>query len=252
MTEHRLFGVRLHSTSREEASELVLTPAAAPRIVVTPNAVILERCRTSPELRALVNHADLSLPDGMGAVMAARHAGLPIRERVAGIEFGEALLSKAAARGLRVYLLGGKPGVAARAGERLAARHAGLCIVGTHDGYFPMGGEEERRLLEELCVCSPHILLVCLGFPLQETWMLRHKASLSGLWVMAGLGGSLDVWAGDCRRAPAVLSRVGLEWAWRMGLQPRRMRDLPILLRFLRHATEDAAETKRQNPEKPN
>ncbi len=232
-----LFGVRVHAADQASALTLALTPRKEPFVVVTPNAVMLEKCRRTPALAQLLNRADLALPDGAGVLMAARRAGTPLPARVAGIEFGEALIRQAAEEGLRVFLLGGRPGVAARAGEALRARYPKLFLCGAEHGYFQKSGEEDRAVTARIRAASPQILLVCFGFPSQEEWMLSHRAAFPGLGVMAGLGGSLDVWAGDCRRAPTWLSHMGLEWAFRMGLQPRRMKDLPTLVRFAWHAS---------------
>ena len=81
--------------------------------------------------------------------------------------------------------------------------------------------------------CRPDVLFVCFGFPAQEKWIAEHLDVLSDVRVIAGLGGSLDVWAGNLRRAPALFSRMGLEWAWRMMRQPKRLRGLPAIIRFV-------------------
>ena len=86
-------------------------------------------------------------------------------------------------------------------------------------------------MLAQIGASHPDLLFVCMGFPRQEEWIAAHRASLIGVRVVVGLGGSLDVWAGRVRRAPRLLSRVGLEWAWRMMLEPKRLRGLPALLR---------------------
>ncbi len=228
----RVCGVEIDDLTAEEAVAAALVQTEGPAVVFTPNAVMLDACRREPELAELLSSATLSLADGVGVLRAARRAGTPLRERVAGIDFGERLLAAAARRGLRVFLLGGRPGVAAEAAERLTARFSGLSVCGVQDGYFEKQGEADRAVLEKLLAARPDILFVCFGFPLQERWIAAHLPALSGLRVVAGLGGSLDVWAGKLRRAPAFLSRMGLEWAWRMLCEPRRLRNLPALVRI--------------------
>ncbi len=200
--------------------------------VVTPNALMLEACRREPALRELLNSASLVLPDGAGVLQAAKRQGMPLRERIAGIDFGEALLERAAARGERVFLLGGADGVAPLAAERLRERYEGLCICGAYWGYFEKDGEEGRQVIGMIRACRPSILLVGMGFPLQEQWMRDCLPFLPSVRVAAGLGGSLDVWAGLRRRAPELWRRHGMEWAWRMLSEPRRLRDLPRLISF--------------------
>ncbi len=224
-------GVRIDRVTREEAVERALAPMDEPSFVVTPNAIMLDACRRDPSLASLLNRSALSLADGAGVLWAARRQDTPLECRVAGIEFGEALLERAAKEGLRVFLLGGGEGVATAAAERLCERMPSLQICGTYWGYFERGGEEERRLLSIIRSTHPDILFVCLGFPLQERWIVEHLDFLRDLRVIAGLGGSLDVWSGNLRRAPRIVSRCGMEWAWRMLRQPSRLRGLPAIFR---------------------
>jgi len=230
-----LCGVAIDNITPQEAVERALAKEGEPCFTVTPNAVILEKCRRDPALAALCNRANLSLADGAGVLLAAKRQGTPLCARVAGIDFGEALLARAAREHLRVFLIGGREGVANAAADRLCKRHAGLCVVGTCWGYFQKGGEEDERVSAAVCAARPDILLVCMGFPLQEEWIASHLHRFPSVRVAVGLGGALDVWAGEVKRSPAVLARVGLEWAWRMAREPRRLRELPTLVRFALH-----------------
>lgn len=232
MSAIKIDGVRIDNVTLSEAVEAALAKRGAPCFVVTPNAVMLEACGKETRLADLLNLADLSLPDGRGVLMAAGRQGQALRERVAGIEFGEALLARASVDGARVFLLGGGEDVAQEAAKRLCVRFPNLRICGTCWGYFDRTGEEDRRLTEIIRACRPDILLVCMGFPLQEEWIASHISLLGDVRVVAGLGGSLDVWAGRIKRAPTAVSRMGMEWAWRMIGEPKRMKKLPALMRF--------------------
>ena len=232
MKEITLCGVRIDNVTPEEAVARALAPGEAPCVTVTPNALMLEACRRSPHHAALLNRATLSLPDGAGVLRAAARKGTPLRTRVAGIDFGFAILAKAEEQGLPVFLLGGAPGVAAEAAGQLRHRFPRLWICGTHHGYFAKEGSEDRAVVEQIRAAAPRILVVCFGFPLQEEWIDQHRAEFPSLRLMAALGGSLDVWAGRVKRAPALLSSHGMEWAWRMLCQPRRLKDLPRLIHF--------------------
>ncbi len=231
MSHIHLCGVRIDNLTLPRALSLALSEAAEPCRVVTPNALMLDACRKDPTCAELLNRASLSLPDGAGILIAAKRAHTPLQGRVAGIDFGEGLLREAANRGLRVFLLGGREGVAARAAENLTARDPRLKICGTYWGYFGEHDEEQERLRFVLSQAKPDILFVCLGFPRQEKWMEENFPYLSGVRVMAALGGSLDVWAGESRRAPQLLQRMGGEWAWRMAHEPRRLAGFPALAR---------------------
>jgi N-acetylglucosaminyldiphosphoundecaprenol N-acetyl-beta-D-mannosaminyltransferase len=225
-------GVRIDNVTLEQGVKAALRERSHPCVVTTPNAVMLDVCRKDRSLRELLNRSTLSLADGAGVLLAAKRQKTPLCERVAGIEFGEALLGVAAREGLRVFLLGGKSGVAERAAERLRERYTGLCIAGTQDGYFQKSGGENARVTDKIAASEADILFVCLGFPLQERWINENLPSLGGLRIIAALGGSLDVWAGNVSRAPKLISHMGLEWAWRMMREPKRLRHLPALIRF--------------------
>ena len=227
----RLCGVEFDNVTMQEAVERALQETGEPCVVFTPNAVMLDACRNDAAVREVLNCASLSLADGAGVIKLARRRGMPLKERAAGIDFGEALLKRAAEEGLRTFLLGGGEGIAARAAECLRRLYPSLCICGTSWGYFDQVGEENRQILSRIRASRTDILFVCMGFPLQERWILDNLASLADVRVIAGLGGSLDVWSGSIRRAPAVVSKVGMEWAWRMMREPRRMKQLPALVR---------------------
>ena len=227
-----IFGVRIDSITREEAVDRALSSADGPCTVTTPNALILEACRKNRALGELLCRFTLSLPDGAGVLRAAKQLGKPLPCRIAGIEFGEALLQRAAEDDLRVFFLGGREGVAVRAAARMRTLYPTLSVCGTRHGYGLEQQEASERLLLHLHQCRPDLLFVCLGFPLQEQWIAKHLSALSGIRVIAGLGGSLDVWAGDVARAPHRWQKLGLEWAWRMRKQPQRIKKLPSLLRF--------------------
>ena len=191
-------------------------------LVFTPNLEMLASAREDPTRRALLLRADLLIPDGIGAVLLS---GGRIGRRIPGIELGERLLAEAADHGYRVALLGGRPGVAARAARKLRKTHAGLRIVFTHDGYF--GENELPRVTETLRRTSPELLFVCTGFPRQELLLTRVADGLPTLRLGICLGGSLDVWSGTVRRAPRPFRLIGLEWLWRTLRDPSR---LPRLL----------------------
>ena len=197
-------------------------------IVVTPNPEIVMAAREDPELRELLEQAELVLPDGIGIIHGARILGTPLREKLPGVDFADRLMARLGKEGGSVYLLGAKPGVAELAAQRLAAKHPGLRIAGTHHGYF----QEDGPVVEAVNAARPDLLLVCLGCPKQEKWMFRHRAELD-VGLMAGLGGSLDVFAGVVRRAPPVFQKLGLEWFYRLCREPRRIGRMMKLPAFL-------------------
>ena len=196
--------------------------------IVTPNPEIVWMCRDDAKLKETIERADLVLPDGIGIVYGARILGRPLKEKIPGIDFISGLFQRMAERGKTVFLLGAKPGIAQRAGAELMAKYPGLTVCGVHDGYF----KEDGPVIEEINQAAPDLLLVCLGAPKQEYWMAENRDKLQ-VKLMAGLGGSLDVFAGEVKRAPVFFQKLGLEWFHRLLKEPwriKRMTKLPMFL----------------------
>lgn len=213
--------------------------------VFTPNPVMLENAVRDPDFHAVLRRAELKLPDGVGVVLAARLLGEGRLCRLSGVDMARGVLALAAKRGYRVFLLGGRAGVAEEAARRLKARLPRLCVCGTRSGYFSAG--ESAAVLEQIRRSRADILLVCLGSPRQETWIDRNREALGGVRLFMALGGTLDVFAGRVRRAPVFVQSVGLEWLWRMALEPRRFRDLPKMVAFSRRTLEKSFENIRKS-----
>lgn len=212
--------------------ERMLAEPARPRVIVTPNSLSVLRATRDPALFSAYMRADLVLPDGIGVVWASRWLRGPLSERVTGVDLAEAILPIAARSRIPIFLLGGRPGVAKRAGARLAERFPGLPIVGTRDGYFTDAGEIHRAIE----VARPGLLFVGMGVPRQERFMMRHAEGTYGP-VMIGLGGALDLFAGDRQRAPRAWRRLGLEWLYRIVQEPRRIGAAWAILQFILRAT---------------
>ena len=225
-----ILGVGFDNVTMDEAlargEELLCSEGA--HYVVTPNPEIVETCRADAAANAAVNGADLVLPDGIGIVYGAKILHQPLRGRVPGIEFGTGMIERCAKLGKSVYLLGAKPGVAEQAAENLKNRFPGLVIAGTHDGYF----KEDAPIAAEIKASGADMALVCLGAPKQELWMQRNAPRLR-VGLMAGLGGSLDVFAGNVKRAPKFFQKLGLEWFYRLIKEPKRIGRMMKLPKFL-------------------
>ena len=196
--------------------------------VVTPNAEIAYEAAHDDSFRQLLNGACMVLPDGAGVILGAKILGTPIREKVAGIEFGDAVCEMLAKTGGSAYLLGGKPGVAEAAAEKLKEKHPGLKICGTADGYF----QDEGPVIEKINAVKPDVLFVCLGAPKQEKFMKTHMDELD-VHLMLGLGGSLDGYAGIAKRAPQWMINLSLEWLYRLIKDPKRLGRMMRLPKFV-------------------
>ncbi len=204
--------------------------ARASKIVVTPNAEILQMFHRDPAVREALLQADYVVPDGVGVLMAAKRLGTPLKEKVAGIELATHLLERSAAEGKRVYFLGARPGVAEAAKRRMEEKLPGLQIVGLRDGYFKP--EEEPEIIAEINRLDVDMLFVCLGAPRQELWMAKNRPALK-IGVMLGLGGTLDVLGENVRRAPRWMIRLRLEWLYRIAMEPKRISRVARLPFFL-------------------
>ncbi len=207
-----------------------LMDTAGAHYVVTPNPEIVETCRQDGEAMEAVNGADLVLADGIGVIYGAKLLGTPLKGRVTGIGFAQGLMERMAGGGRSLYLLGAKPGVAERAAENLARQYPGLQIAGTHDGYF----SEDGPVTEDIRASGADVVFVCLGAPKQEKWM-RRNGEAAGVHLMVGLGGCLDVFSGEVKRAPAVFQKLGLEWLYRLAANPSRIGRMVKLPLFLIH-----------------
>ena len=225
-----ILGVAFDNVTMAEAVDraMALLAREGPHLVVTPNAEIVQQARSDPEFAALIAQADLVLPDGVGVVYASRILGRPLKARVPGVDFASALMDAMAKAGKRLFLLGAKPGVAEEAARRLAGQHPGLIVCGTHDGYF----QEDAPVVHAIRAARADVVFVCLGAPKQEKWAAAHGAD-TGARLFVGLGGSLDVFAGQVERAPEGWQKLGLEWLYRTIRQPSRLRRVAKLPLFL-------------------
>ena len=219
----RILGVRVDNVTMEEALARIAAFVAAgtPHQVVTVNPEFVMTARRLPAFRAVLNRADLALPDGVGLLWAARRLGTPLRERVAGSDLVPLLAQQAARHGHRLFLLGAAPGVAERAAQRLAAMAPGLQIAGTYAGSPAV--EEEAGIVRRVRDAQPHILLVAYGAPQQDFWIARNLQRLE-VPVAMGVGGAFDFLAGVVPRAPRWVRERGFEWLYRLARQPWRWR----------------------------
>ncbi len=225
-----VLGVGFDDVTMEEAVERALELISGGRsdYVVTPNPEIVWLCRKDPGLKDIISQAALVLPDGIGVIYGAKILKRPLKEQVAGTDFAEKLMERMSKTGKSVFFLGAKPGVAELAAKKLASKYPGLVFAGTADGYF----KDDRPVIAQINAVKPDFLLVCLGAPKQERWMAANREELN-IGIMAGLGGSLDVFAGTVKRAPLKWRERHLEWLYRLLKEPRRitrMMKLPLFL----------------------
>lgn len=233
-----LHGVSINTLDRASAEEFIAEQLKKdggdlPRAIFTPNAEMVFRAARDPRLADLLNSGDLNTPDGIGVIWASKHMGYSLPERIAGIDLGEYAVSYCAERGYKVFLLGGADGVAERAAEKLVEKYPDLLVCGTHHGYFTHDSLENEEVIKTISQAAPDLLIVCLGFPRQESWIMANRYRLPYVKLMIALGGSLDVWSGHVRRAPAAIQRLRLEWLWRVLREPSRLPRAAALPKFV-------------------
>jgi N-acetylglucosaminyldiphosphoundecaprenol N-acetyl-beta-D-mannosaminyltransferase len=232
----RVLGVRVDCTDMDAALERIeeLVDAGGHHLVATVNPEFVMRARRDREFARVLESADLCLADGTGVVWAARRQGCSIKGPVTGVDLIPPLAALCARRSFRLFLLGAAPGVAADLASGLRAGNPGL-EVAAHSGSPDSSSDAETLGL--IHDHRPHVLLVAYGAPNQELWIDRLRDRL-GVALAMGVGGSFDYLTGRVPRAPRWMRQAGMEWLFRLGSQPWRIRRMAVLpayaLRVLR------------------
>ena len=230
MEKIKILGVEISKVNMDEAVETLwkFREEGGNHVVFTPNPEFVYRAYHDEEFRNKLNSADLTLPDGIGLVYAAKIIGTPLKCRVPGFEACVRIIQDAVEKNASIYILGGKPGVAELAKENLERDYPGIKIAGVQDGYF----KDDNEVIEKINSVSPDFLLVCTGCPKQENWIYEYKDRLN-VKVTIGAGGTVDVLSGTVKRAPAFFCKTGLEWFYRLITQPSRIGRMMNLPKFL-------------------
>ncbi|MBI4559341.1 MAG: WecB/TagA/CpsF family glycosyltransferase [Candidatus Hydrogenedentes bacterium] len=221
-----LFGIPMSCVTFQDVCRLIARQIRdrQPGFVVTPNVDHICRFQRDPSFREAYRNAWLVLPDGVPLIWVARWLGVPLRQKLSGSDLVPWLSEFAAAKGYSVFFFGAAEGVAEDCADRLRRRWPGLRVAGVYSP--PLGFEldpaELARALHRIRASAPDICFVALGSPKQELWLHQYTQEL-GVPVIIGVGAGLDFAAGRLRRAPIWVQRMGLEWFWRLALEPRRL-----------------------------
>lgn len=193
-------------------------------LVLNVNAHCLNLCYEDAALRAFFNGAEVVFCDGAGVMLAARVLGGRIPERITYADWAWHLAAFAAAEGFSLFFLGARPGVAQAAAQKLKERHPDLEIAGVRHGYFDhaAGSQENEAVVEEINAAAPDILLVGLGMPLQERWLMDIRERIDAGAILTG-GAVFDYVSGRLDRGPRLLTASGFEWLARLLAEPRRL-----------------------------
>jgi N-acetylglucosaminyldiphosphoundecaprenol N-acetyl-beta-D-mannosaminyltransferase len=217
-------GVPLDNLDAAEAADRIENFASegGPHYVATANVNFIVTANRDPEFMEVVRMADLITPDGMPVVWASQKLGAPLKERVTGVDLVYSLAGRAEKKGLRLFFLGGGPGVGREAVSRLKARHPGLHAASFSPDFDPLLEMKNYEILARIRDFEPHVLFVSLGAGKAEKWMRMNALRLE-VPVSMGVGAAVDFVSGRRSRAPLWMQRRGLEWVHRGLQEPRRL-----------------------------
>ena len=226
-----ILGVYIDTITKEKLNEKIenLLNSKQQTKIFTPNPEIIIKAQKDKKTKDILNSATISIPDGTGVIWGAKMLGTPLPERLTGIDTAEFILMLAVKNKLSVFLLGAADGIAKEAKHMLEKKYKNLNICGIHNGFFDIKGKHNDNIIAQINNSGADILFVCMGSPRQETWITENIEKLVSVRLAIGLGGSLDVWSGRFKRAPVIFRKLALEWLWRMILEPKRIKFLPII-----------------------
>jgi N-acetylglucosaminyldiphosphoundecaprenol N-acetyl-beta-D-mannosaminyltransferase len=226
-----IFGVPFSKLSMDDTIGCVtqMIESGQPHQIITANPIMVMSAVDSPSYLQLLKNADLVVPDGAGIVWAASYVGNPVAERVTGFDLLHRMMRLGESKGWKVYLLGASPEIIEAAAASLKRQYPALQLVGYRDGYFQ--AEDDLRVIENIRVLQPDILLIGRSADMQEPWIAQNKHALQ-VPVIMGVGGSFDVLSGKLKRAPKLFQKLRLEWFYRLLQEPWRYKRMLVLPKF--------------------
>ncbi|RYG56827.1 WecB/TagA/CpsF family glycosyltransferase [bacterium] len=236
------FGVKISPVSMSEALDKIeeFIADGNPHHVLTSDANAILTSKKDEVYAGIMRRAAMITPDGFGVIWGARLLNLPIYERVTGVDMVTGVCERAAVKGYRLYILGSEEGVAATAARNLMDRYPGLQVVGTHHGFWRRDGkadgltveQADEKMAEEIANNRVDVLFVAMGIPMQEKFIAAQLERMKTP-VALGVGGSFDVYAGKFNRAPQYVQRMGLEWLYRVWIDPSRWKRMGYVPKFM-------------------
>lgn len=218
-----ILGVNFHKVTFSEVASFLMNLNEYGIKIFTPNPEMILCALENKDFMDVLNRAHINIPDGIGVLLAAKYLKKgEFKERVTGTDLIQELCKMAAQNGSRVFLLGAQEGVAEKTKEILKGRYPGLNICGVYAGNPNDTDflEIKKRILET----RPDILFTAYGAPMQEIWIDKHLFEFPFVRFAMGVGGAFDFISGKRKRAPLFMRKIGLEWAWRLVLQPSRIK----------------------------
>ena len=215
------FGVRIDNLTINEVFKKIkdFLKDGKQHYIVLPYSEFIIRAQKDKKFRKILNEADLSLCESKGLWHAIRFLGKRFKENISGVDFIYRLSNKSQIIGSSLFLLGGEERVVKGARESLIKKYPKSKIVGAENGY-----QDLEKIIEKVNKAGPDILLVGLGSPKQEKWIYKNLKRMPSLKIAIGVGGAFDFISGRLKRAPKFIQKIGLEWLWRLLLQPWRIK----------------------------
>lgn len=240
MEKISIMGVRINNVSMDEVIITLENKIENNKqyIIYTPNTEFIMMCQKDREFLDLLNKSDINIPDGIGLIYASKLKKHPLKEKVAGFDLSVNLLKLANEKKLKLFVVGGKPGVAETAMKKVHEKYPNINIVGSQHGYFKgahlgeFGHDEELKVIENINNAEPDILFVGFGAKKQEQWIEYNKSKIKAK-IIIGNGGTLDGLAGNVKRAPEIFINLGLEWFYRLIQEPKRIKRQILLPIFM-------------------
>lgn len=228
-----ILGIPVDKITEKELLERIINFINEKRfhLIVTINSENATKALENKIFLDVIKNADLVIPDGIGIIFASKILGDKLPERIPGIDLSYKLLEISNEKGYKIVLIGGKEGVAEGAKENLKKIFPNLNIAMTYNGYF--NEDEEKKIIEEIQKIEPDILLVGMGSEKQEIWIWNNREKFKNIGVCIGVGGTLDIWAGKKKRAPKLVQKLGLEWLYRVIIEPKRIFRVLKIFNFL-------------------
>lgn len=226
-----LLGVKIDDLTWGEFEESIVDLVKKGRVsnyLVRPNAEIITYAQKDSGFRNILNSANLSIPDGVGVLNASRILKLGLKGRFGGPESMLDIVKLASDNSFSVYLLGAREKTVAKAVQSLQKQFKDLKIAGCHNGYFT----DNAEVISEINKAKPNIVFVGLGFPKQEKWIWENRSQLK-VNLLVAEGGSFDYLAGEVKRAPLFIRKIGFDWLFRLITQPWRISRQIYLVAFI-------------------
>ena len=229
-----ILGIKIDNINLEEAGNitknLIENSNKSCELIVAPNVEFIMTAQKDKEFFEILQTAKLATPDSIGVEIAGKMQKKPFKQRIPGQSYFRKVLEVAEREEWTVYLLGGKGDTVEKTAENVKKIYPNLKIVGQHEGFFEKDSEEE--VIKQINELKPNVLFVAMGAPRQEKWIYNHKNELK-VDVAAGQGGTFDYEAENIKRAPKWMQKIGIEWLWRLILQPSRIKRMAVLPIYL-------------------